>query len=186
MATLIILSGKLQGKKLALPEKDVTIGRDEDCELRVASAEVSRRHCVLHPTSEGLLVRDLASQNGTFINDKPVIDEQLLTPGDILKVGPMTFQLVGKKSKPDSGKIPASSGPLSDDDIASWLGVGDDSAENITATDTTIIPRSKASEPAEPPPVDPEATRKKQFKSLGDEAADIIRRHWESVNRDEK
>ncbi len=185
MATLIILSGKLQGKKLALPDKDVAIGRDEDCELRVASAEVSRKHCVLHPSPDGLMVRDLKSQNGTFINDQPVIDEQLLTPGDILKVGPMSFQLVGKKSKSDSGKTPASNGPLSDDDIASWLGIGDDSAENITATDTTIIPRSKPVEPVEPPPTDPEITRKKQYKSLGDEAADIIRRHWESVNRGE-
>ncbi|MEX0728583.1 MAG: FHA domain-containing protein [Planctomycetaceae bacterium] len=184
MATLIILSGKHQGKRLSLPEKNVTIGRDEECGLRVASTEVSRQHCVLIPTAEGLLVRDLDSQNGTFINDVPVAGERILAPGDILKVGPMQFQLSGKKPRTEASKGKDDGPPLSDDDIASWLGVGDDSSENIKTSDTTIIPTTSKTAPTPPQTASPPPKRK-HFKSIGDEAADIIRRHWESVNNNQ-
>ncbi|MDA0833256.1 MAG: FHA domain-containing protein [Planctomycetota bacterium] len=181
MATLLILSGKLQGKKLSLPEKNVTIGRDEDCELRVASTEVSRRHCVLMPSAQGLIVRDLDSPNGTFINEVRIEGEQLLSPGGILQVGPMQFQLVRKKPPTEKAKV--SDSALSDDDIASWLGVDEASSDSIDASDTTIIsnpPKSAASPPRSISP-----PKKKQFKSIGDEAADIIRRHWENLNADQ-
>lgn len=175
MATFIILSGKHQGKRLSLPDKEVTIGRDPECGIRVASTEVSRQHCVLLTTPEGLKVRDLDSQNGTFVNETAVEGEQLLRPGDVLTIGPMQFQLAEKKPKP-AAHSKSGDPPLSDDDIASWLGVGDESSDNIKASDTTIIPNSTKTATTPPPPP------KKQFRSIGDEAADIIRRHWESVN----
>ncbi|MCW5756311.1 MAG: FHA domain-containing protein [Phycisphaeraceae bacterium] len=64
------------------------IGRDEDCDLRVPVAEVSREHCRVEPNSSGgLTVEDLGSSNGTFINGLQV-DEADMTPGDVLKIGP--------------------------------------------------------------------------------------------------
>ena len=52
MAELIIFSGKLKGRRLILPDqRDVIVGRDEDCQMRIASSLVSRKHCVLRLNS---------------------------------------------------------------------------------------------------------------------------------------
>lgn len=64
------------------------IGRDEDCDMRVPVAEVSREHCRVEPNSSGgLTVEDLGSSNGTFINGLQV-EEADMSPGDVLKIGP--------------------------------------------------------------------------------------------------
>ncbi len=64
------------------------IGREEDCDLRVPVAEVSREHCRVEPNdSGGLSVEDLGSSNGTYINGMQ-IEEAEMSPGDVMKVGP--------------------------------------------------------------------------------------------------
>lgn len=93
MTELLIHSGKLQGRKLTLPEGEIILGRDETCQLRFNSTDVSRQHCVLVCAGGGIVVRDLGSSNGTFVNDVPVEGERLLHPGDLLRVGPMLFQV---------------------------------------------------------------------------------------------
>ena len=86
MPELVIQSGKLQGKRLVLPAKQMVVGRDEDCDLRIGSALVSRKHCVLQNTPEGILVTDLGSQNGTYVNDIPITGPTILREGDILRI----------------------------------------------------------------------------------------------------
>lgn len=182
MSTLIVQSGKHKGKKIALPEKEVYIGRDEGCFIRLGASDISRKHCVLVPTSKGLLVRDLGSQNGTHVNDAQIEKESLLHPGDMLQVGSIVFQLAG--AKPTPAAKPTDS--AIDDDIAGWLS---DSATDIPSSsgDTTIIHASKltAPAPAAPaPPPKPEPPPKPQFSSTAEEARDIIRRHFESLQGD--
>ena len=65
MHFLVILTGKHKGRQIELPEREVWIGRDDNCLVRMTSSEVSRRHCSLTPTGRGLLLRDLNSQNFT-------------------------------------------------------------------------------------------------------------------------
>lgn len=178
MFELIVQSGKHQGKCLQLPsEGEVIIGRDELCQIRLASSDVSRHHCVLKMTAEGIVARDLDSRNGTYLNETLMEEETLLKPGDVLRIGPIILQVPGAPAAPDAA---------SDDDIASWLSTN----ENIAATDgaeaasgdTTIIPRPAALDAPPPVPAAPanrEAPR--HFRSVADEAADIIRRHWEMV-----
>ena len=50
------------------------IGRGEDCDLRLQNRFVSRHHCelIVDDRDQVLRVRDLGSQNGTFVNDGPV------------------------------------------------------------------------------------------------------------------
>lgn len=93
MAELLIHSGKLQGRKLTLPEGEVVLGRDESCQLRLNSNDISRQHCALTSTAAGLRVRDMGSANGTYVNDVAIEGEVLLHPGDLLRVGPMIFQV---------------------------------------------------------------------------------------------
>jgi DNA-binding NtrC family response regulator len=56
-----------QGKKLTIDVDAVVIGRDEGAQLVVDDPEVSSLHCELRATSEGILVKDLGSTNGTFV-----------------------------------------------------------------------------------------------------------------------
>jgi Inner membrane component of T3SS, cytoplasmic domain len=179
MFELIVQSGKHQGKCLQLPsEGEVIIGRDELCQIRLASSDVSRHHCVLKMTAEGIVARDLDSRNGTYLNETLMEEETLLKPGDTLRIGPIILQVPGAPVAPGRA--------ASDDDIASWLST----SENIAATegteaasgDTTIIPRPAALDTPAPAPAAP-ASREapRHFRSVADEAADIIRRHWEMV-----
>jgi pSer/pThr/pTyr-binding forkhead associated (FHA) protein len=178
MIELIVQSGKHQGKRLRLPDEgELLIGRDESCQIRLASSEVSRHHCVLKPTPDGILARDLDSRNGTYLNETLMEDETLLKPGDILRIGPIMLQVPG---------APAANVRASDNEIAEWLsqeGIAG-SSDGIEASpgDTTIIPRPAGldSVPATPPPASRESASR-QFRSVADEAADIIRRHWETV-----
>lgn len=67
------------------------VGREEECDLRIPSATVSREHCeiVVEP-GEPPRVKDLASSNGTYVNGAP-IDEVELKAGDVLSIGPANF-----------------------------------------------------------------------------------------------
>ncbi|GIW74724.1 MAG: hypothetical protein KatS3mg103_1246 [Phycisphaerales bacterium] len=99
------------------------IGREEDCDLRIPVAEVSREHCRIEPTDGGLAVEDLGSSNGTFVNGVQ-IEEAQMAPGDVLKIGPALLVLrvngqpetidpqeVIRRGTPDpAAKAPASGG----------------------------------------------------------------------------
>ncbi|MFG0333705.1 MAG: FHA domain-containing protein [Maioricimonas sp. JB049] len=175
---LIVDSGKHKGRKLKISHDSAIVGRDEAAGIRIASQEVSRNHCALIPTPEGLVVRDLESSNGTFVNGAPILRDTILQPGDVLTVGPMSFRLPGKPaSRPATPDSEPDDPNLSDDDIATWLAGADAESSEISASDTTIIP---ATIPTRPQPIPPR--RKKEFKTVAEEAADIIRRHYESFD----
>lgn len=69
------------------------IGREEDCDMRIPVAEVSREHCRVEPSATGgLTVEDLGSSNGTYINGM-LVEEAEMTSGDVLKIGPAILVL---------------------------------------------------------------------------------------------
>lgn len=128
MAKLIIQTGKLAGKQLIVPMKEVLIGRDEGCYIRMGSPDISRKHCTLRATSDGILVEDLGSSNGTYINDIRIDGPTILKGGDKLRVGPAIFEVDGPK--PILPKI--------DDDIVDWLNDGDSKTGLASDEDTAI------------------------------------------------
>ncbi len=102
LRVLRILAGKLKGKKLMLPDREITLGSDHRCELRQCGEGISPRHCLLKPTSSGIEVTDLDSETGVFIDDERISGEGLLEPGGLLRVGSMLFRLVGQNRDVDS------------------------------------------------------------------------------------
>ena len=70
-----------------------TVGRQEDCQLRVGSSQVSRKHCQLFEQEGRLVVIDLGSSNGTYVNGKKVEGQQVLRPGDVLSLGRVKFRV---------------------------------------------------------------------------------------------
>lgn len=89
------------GRQQAIPlaKARVLIGRQDDCQIRVPSASVSRHHCELTSEGRALRIKDLGSANGTFVNGKRITAAEL-KPGDLLSVGPLMF-VVRIDGKPD-------------------------------------------------------------------------------------
>jgi predicted component of type VI protein secretion system len=88
---LVVDKGSTKQRTWHLHHKDTVIGRRRDCGLRILSAEVSRRHCLLRIDNGSLNVEDLDSINGTFINGQRIAGKQVLRPGDYLEIGPLQF-----------------------------------------------------------------------------------------------
>jgi len=196
MPEFVIQSGKHAGKKLRLPSPEILIGRDESCVIRLTSRDVSRYHCRIRRTESGWTVRDLGSSNGTFVNDVEIQQEQELKPGDAIRTGPLILQFKGESTAADRRKkkqtqTKGESG-LSDDDIVSLL--AGDSPSTTTPGDTAILskavtPPQTVREDADSGKSDATCNRSgaaKQFDSIAEEAADIIRRHWEMVRQEEE
>lgn len=207
MYDLIVQSGKLQGRRLSLPlDKAIVIGREEGCQLVLPSSLVSRRHTELCHRVDGIEVKDLGSQNGTYVNEVPISEPTLLKVGDVLRVGACLFEVQQHQvmepatqqatapPKSTTAKQPVSTRKgaperISDNEIADWLSDGDSEIGNsATGSDTTVIRgRDVPSSPAIPSPPPPApATPKptgspKKFRSIKEEAADIIRRHWAKI-----
>src|SRR5207237_6568341 len=83
--------GKPREHTIQLRSEETVIGRHRDCNLRVPSSDVSRRHCILRFQDGCLYVEDLGSTNGTLVNGEPVKGSHLVQPGDELGVGPVSF-----------------------------------------------------------------------------------------------
>ena len=198
MPELIIRSGKHQGKKLVLPKNDVTIGRGDDCQIKLATEDVSRQHCILRSTPQGLVLSDLGSSNGTLVNDVRIDSERLLVPGDTIRIGPIILEVPGGESSTPADTDPAGTDPAdsaqaefeasiqavadeeaaSADDIANWLteneepsGSGTTTIIAVTSLDGTESDQSEADGEHATPKSDP---NKKKFKSIAEEAAHII------------
>ncbi len=86
------VSGATFGK--VFPINGVTvIGRNPECDISIPTDEISRRHAELRVSQDGVMVEDLGSANGTFVNDRRVTRE-LCKHGDELRFDQLRFQLV--------------------------------------------------------------------------------------------
>ena len=174
LARLVILTGKHRGARLNLPSRTVIVGRDEGCAVRLNTHEVSREHCTLRVDGDQIHVKDLGSRNGTFINDQEVKEESPLKSGDILRIGPMLFQM--ETQRPVLPEPPVEEFPNpSDDSITDWL--AEDQEQPKEDSDTTVMSTSGAEEITRRALIPPPGQDK--FDSVAEEAADIIRRHEE-------
>jgi len=89
-----ILHGSNAGQEVKIPTPKCLIGRGDECHLKPQSDAVSRKHCVIITTDTEVVVRDLNSRNGTFVNGERVGEESVLLSGDQLRVGPLEFEMV--------------------------------------------------------------------------------------------
>jgi len=80
-------TGPSMGCRYPRSERTVTLGRGEDCDIRLTDHSVSRRHARIEASSEGFHVHDQQSTNGTFVNDRQVDSAWLLQDGDYLRIG---------------------------------------------------------------------------------------------------
>jgi pSer/pThr/pTyr-binding forkhead associated (FHA) protein len=92
MAKLVILTQGMTGRAHELNVDRTTIGRVEDNTFQIADASVSSHHCEALLRGGEVLIRDLNSTNGSFINDVR-ITECVLKPGQTLRLGQIELKL---------------------------------------------------------------------------------------------
>lgn len=83
---LIALTKKLGGTRWALDQDEFLIGRGPDCDLTIPERQVSRHHARIRRASNGYLVEDLGSRNGTHVNGVPVEMPVPLQDGDVIQI----------------------------------------------------------------------------------------------------
>jgi hypothetical protein len=92
MAKLVLLSMGMTGRTQELKLDKTTIGRVEDNTFQIAEPSVSSHHCEVLLRGNDVVVRDLDSTNGTYINGERV-SESVLKPGQILRLGQVEMRL---------------------------------------------------------------------------------------------
>jgi predicted component of type VI protein secretion system len=100
---------------IALYRPVLLIGRHPECDVRIDSPKVSRRHCCVATAYDRILIRDLGSRNGVRVNGR-LQEEATLHSGDELAIGPILFRLEEEAEQPAAPIRPAaapgrSSGP---------------------------------------------------------------------------
>ena len=90
-AKLIVVGGDAKAGEFRL-NLPCTIGRGREATLTLPHPLVSRVHCELFERNGMLVVKDLESLNGTFVNNQKIIGERILHPTELLTLGNVTFR----------------------------------------------------------------------------------------------
>ena len=74
MSSLFVIQGRDQGNRFELDSTGVpvTLGRDGSCTIQLHDSEVSRVHAEIRRAGASLVVADLNSSNGTYVNSRKV------------------------------------------------------------------------------------------------------------------
>src|SRR5687767_1551488 len=112
MSKLVLLSEGFAGRTYELNVEKTTVGRVEDNAFQIAEPSVSSHHAEIILKGNDVVVKDLNSTNGTFINGEKVT-ESVLKPGQVLKFGQVELRLEGKDGAgaPKPGATPAAAPP---------------------------------------------------------------------------
>jgi pSer/pThr/pTyr-binding forkhead associated (FHA) protein len=105
-------TGRMLGRNFALAGA-TTVGRAPECQLRLEEASLSRKHARLVPTDGGVIIEDLGSTNGSFLNGERV-QRAVAKPGDEIGFDTLRFRLfeVGKEDFNNSDPVGAKGGAV--------------------------------------------------------------------------
>jgi predicted component of type VI protein secretion system len=92
MAKLVILNQGMTGRTLDLNVERTTVGRVEENTFQITDGSVSSRHAEIILRGTDIVIKDLGSTNGTFINGEK-ITEAPLKPGQILRFGQIELKI---------------------------------------------------------------------------------------------
>ena len=84
---LVVVEGAKMGDRIRLGPAAIVIGRQEPADWLLADPRVSRSHCRVWLAVNDVIVNDLGSTNGTYIDGKPVFGQMTLPTGSKLEVG---------------------------------------------------------------------------------------------------
>lgn len=85
-------TGEFAGKSIEI-NQDMLVGRHQDANILLQSAEISRRHAAFLLKETALYLQDLNSSNGTFVNGERITTETALKSGDVLAFASLQFEV---------------------------------------------------------------------------------------------
>lgn len=94
------------GERFEIGKFPFTLGRGKDCSLPIDSKLVSRKHAQFMVKDEIIVLEDLNSSNGSFLNDEPIKDWVAVFKGDKLRFANVSFTVVAGQERED---VPAES-----------------------------------------------------------------------------
>lgn len=102
MGFLRITSDHIDGM-FEIGDEPLKVGRSRDNPIRLPHKSVSRHHATVSETGDGLVIKDLASSFGTFVNEDK-LTHGVAHPGDVIRFG--RIRLVYEVEKQDAGRTP--------------------------------------------------------------------------------
>ena len=113
VAGVLLVPGAGTQARAVPVDRELTIGRELDCDVVLTSAMVSRHHARVWADGRRFGVQDLGSRNGTSINGRPVLSPVELQDGDRLTLGDvdLQFRLVGDAAVPPAPRQPVAPEP---------------------------------------------------------------------------
>jgi diguanylate cyclase (GGDEF)-like protein len=92
-AYLVMIYGEYLGRRYSIEDRPLVIGRSPDCDIQLTDDCVSRVHCRVTPANNGVIISDLDSTNGTYI-DGLSVTARPLRDGDRIKIGRSIFKFL--------------------------------------------------------------------------------------------
>ncbi len=128
MLELVLLDGS--GRRFPIPdETELTVGVAAHCSVRLSAMDVSRTHALVTSRQGKLIVLDLGSTNGTFVNGKRVKETELAA-GDLLRFSSVMAQIVPPGGEPEGNGRPQAA-PAPDARPASGGGVPSPTSDKL-------------------------------------------------------
>lgn len=122
---ILVTVGPLWGRRFAVTERGLRLGRSSTCEIAMPDPALSRNHCLFELRDGDLWVTDLASANGTVVNGVALgADSRRLAVGDVVSAGDSSLVIVGAGEPAPTQRQPGSSGTA--DASALDLGLGEE------------------------------------------------------------
>jgi pSer/pThr/pTyr-binding forkhead associated (FHA) protein len=148
---LVVASGTRAGQVIPIMGERFVVGRADDCDLKPRSELISRYHCEIALKDGAVLVRDMGSKNGVFLNEEKLTETVELKNGDKLTIGPLEFFVhITVEMKPKKAakvqsvsdavartvELQSDSRRTTEDDITDWLLAAGESGDEL---ETQII-----------------------------------------------
>ena len=99
---LLVRRGPKAGSRYLLDDVVTTVGRHPDSAIFLDDVTVSRRHAEIRLDSDGYVLADVGSLNGTYLN-RERIDDTRLTDGDLVQIGKFKLMFVASDSPEERG-----------------------------------------------------------------------------------
>lgn len=91
--SLMIHSDDFEEKEIELKSGTYTIGKSDKADIQIFEPSISRMHCIISVTQKAITLSDLRSTNGTYINDEFIEEEEMVFPGDSIRLGSLELSL---------------------------------------------------------------------------------------------
>jgi class 3 adenylate cyclase len=111
VASFLIKAGPLEGGRLEV-ESQIVLGRGT-ADVVIDDPEISRRHALVRVVGESVVIDDLDSMNGTWVNGQRVAEAVQLRPGDVVRLGSSVFEFQPEPAYAIAEPVQVPSGGLS-------------------------------------------------------------------------